>query len=178
MADNTTDAQQAPYIYYYSDPDEGDKLLHHLPIPSYIDLSDYIAQGKLWKVYNIGAPDKSLVDPVVDIKGTAPHWVENDKNAQTEVLAEAQEKINDLDQAKQALDQDVKEVKQAQASASQQQSMALQQSLGLAKTINGLTKAQQANTQMMTTMQKLLLDIQKKISTGSTASDDKTGGNK
>ena len=81
----------APYIYYYSDPDETNPLLHHLPIPSFIDLSDFIKQGKLWKVYNIEAPDKSMEDPVVDLKTNT--WVENGKNAQTQVLAEATHKI-------------------------------------------------------------------------------------
>ena len=43
-----------PFIYYYSDPDEADQLLHHLPIPSFIDLSQQIAAGKLWHIYKIG----------------------------------------------------------------------------------------------------------------------------
>ena len=115
----------APYVYYYSDPDETNPLLHHLPIPSFIDLSDFIKQGKLWKIYDIPAPDNSMEDPVVDLKTNS--WVENGKNAQTKILTQATQAIDnlkakgeELDQANDKVDQAVKAMQQVQAQSSQQ----------------------------------------------------------
>lgn len=115
----------APYIYYYSDPDETNPLLHHLPIPSFIDLSDFIKQGKLWKIYDIPAPGNSMEDPVVDLKTNS--WVENGKNAQTKILTQATQAIDslkakgeELDQANDKVDQAVKAMQQVQAQSSQQ----------------------------------------------------------
>jgi len=115
----------APYVYYYSDPDETNPLLHHLPIPSFIDLSDLIKQGKLWKIYDIPAPDNSMEDPVVDLKTNT--WVENGKNAQTKILTQATQAIDslkakgeELDQANDKVDQAVKAMQQVQAQSSQQ----------------------------------------------------------
>lgn len=159
------------YTYYFSDPDSADKKMHCLAINLPVDLT-----GNLPWHWHTKKPDESLKDPVWSVQ--ANDFVENDKNSQAAILAEAQEKIDKLDQTQKTFDQDVQSVKEAQTAASQQQTMVLQQSVGLAKTINGLAKAQQANTQMMSAMQKLLLNIQQKVNAGSTTTDNKTGGNK
>ena len=126
-AQTATQGEQktVPFIYYYSDPDEADQLLHHLPIPSFIDLSQQIAAGKLWHIYNIPAPDKDMEDPVIDVRTNT--WVENGKNAQTQVIAEATQKIaeldkksDELDQKNDQFDQVVKQMQQVQAQSSQQ----------------------------------------------------------
>ena len=124
-----------PFIYYYSDPDEADQLLHHLPIPSFIDLSQQIAAGKLWHIYNIPAPDKDMEDPVIDVRTNT--WVENSKNAQTKVLAQAT--------------QTVKAMQQVQAQSSQQ-NVAMMKSF---------TQQTQNTNKMLATMQQTLAMVVK-----------------
>ena len=138
----------APYIYYYSDPDETNPLLHHLPIPSFIDLSDLIKQGKLWKIYDIPAPDNSMEDPVVDIKTNS--WVENSKNAQTKVIAETTQAVNAM--------------KQTQAQLSQQ-------SVDMMKSFTAQT---QSTNKMLATMQQTLALVAKAVSNSATPEAPKT----
>lgn len=155
-ATQTDTTKVAPYIYYYSDPDETDPLLHHLPIPSFIDLSDYIQQGKLWKVYNISAPGKDMEDPVVDLKTNT--WVENGKNAQTKVIAEATQKIAELDAKSKKLDQANDKVDQAAKDMQQVQVQSSQQNVLMMKTFTEQTK----NTnKMLATMQQTLAMVVK-----------------
>ena len=148
----------APYIYYYSDPDETNPLLHHLPIPSFIDLSDFIKQGKLWKVYNIEAPDKSMEDPVVDLKTNT--WVENGKNAQTQVIAEATQKIAELDKKSAELDQATDKVDQAVKAMQQVQAQSSQQNVAMMKSF--ATQTQNTN-KMLATMQQTLAMVVKAV---------------
>ena len=152
----TQKSKVAPFIYYYSDPDESDQLLHHLPIPSFIDLSELIKQGKLWKIYDIPAPDNSMEDPVVDLKTNS--WVENGKNAQTKILAQATQAINslkakgeELDQANDKVDQAVKAMQQVQAQSSQQ-------NVAMMKSFTAQT---QNTNKMLATMQQTLAMVVK-----------------
>ena len=147
----TQEPKVAPFIYYYSDPDESDQLLHHLPIPSFIDLSDFIKQGKLWKVYNIEAPDKSMEDPVVDLKTNT--WVENGKNAQTQVIAEATQKIAELDKKSDELDQKNDQFDQVVKQMQQVQAQSSQQNVALMKSFTAQT---QNTNKMLATMQQTL----------------------
>ena len=147
----------APFIYYYSDPDEAETLLHHLPIPSFIDLSQQIAAGKLWHIYNIPAPSKDMEDPIVDVRTNS--WVENSKNAQTKVLAEATQAIDalkakgeELDQANIKADQAIKTVQEVQK-ANTQQSLALTQGL------QNMAKSQEQTNKVMASMQQILLSL-------------------
>lgn len=146
----------APYVYYYSDPDETNPLLHHLPIPSFIDLSDLIKQGKLWKIYDIPAPDNSMEDPVIDVRTNT--WVENSKNAQTKVLAEAQAKIKELDQKSAQLDQANDKVDQAVKAMQQVQAQSSQQNVALMKSF---TQQTQNTNKMLATMQQTLAMVVK-----------------
>ena len=145
-----------PFIYYYSDPDEADQLLHHLPIPSFIDLSQQIAAGKLWHIYNIPAPDKDMEDPVIDVRTNT--WVENSKNAQTKVLAEAQAKIEELNQKSEQLDKANDKVDQAVKTMQQVQAQSSQQNVALMKSF---TQQTQNTNKMLATMQQTLAMVVK-----------------
>ena len=159
--ENATQAdatKAAPYVYYYSDPDETNPLLHHLPIPSFIDLSDLIKQGKLWKIYDIPAPDNSMEDPVIDLKTNS--WVENGKNAQTKILAQATQAIDslkakgeELDQAHSEVDQAVKAMQQVQAQSSQQ----------IVAMMKSFTEQTQNTNKMLATMQQTLALVVKAV---------------
>ena len=157
----TQEPKVAPYIYYYSDPDETNPLLHHLPIPSFIDLSDFIKQGKLWKIYDIPAPDKGMEDPVVDVRTNT--WVENSKNAQTKVLAEAQAKIEELDQKSEQLDKANDKVDQAVKIMQQVQAQSSQQNVVLMKSF---TEQTQNTNKMLATMQQTLAMVVKTVQNG------------
>lgn len=151
MEEKTTQADAtkvAPFIYYYSDPDETNPLLHHLPIPSFIDLSDFIKQGKLWKIYDIPAPDNSMEDPVVDLKTNS--WVENGKNAQTQVIAETT--------------QAVKAMQQVQAQSSQQ-------NVAMMKSFTAQT---QSTNKLLATMQQTLALVAKAVQNSATPEAPKT----
>lgn len=148
----------APFIYYYSDPDEAETLLHHLPIPSFIDLSQQIAAGKLWHIYNISAPSKDMEDPIVDVRTNS--WVENSKNAQTKVLAETTQAIDalkakgeELDQANDKVDQALKDMQEVQAQSSKQ-------NLALMKSF---TEQTQNTNQILGAMQKTLAMVTKAV---------------
>ena len=157
-AETATQGEQkvVPFIYYYSDPNEADQLLHHLPIPSFIDLSQQIAAGKLWHIYNIPAPDKDMEDPVIDVRTNT--WVENSKNAQTKVLAEAQAKIKELDQKSAQLDQANDKVDQAVKTMQQVQAQSSQQNVALMKSF---TQQTQNTNKMLATMQQTLAMVVK-----------------
>lgn len=146
----------APYIYYYSDPDETNPLLHHLPIPSFIDLSQQIMAGKLWHIYNIPAPADGMEDPIVDVRTNT--WVENSKNAQTKVLAEAQAKIEELDQKSEQLDKANDKVDQAVKTMQQVQAQSSQQNVALMKSF---TQQTQNTNKMLATMQQTLAMVVK-----------------
>ena len=145
-----------PFIYYYSDPDEADQLLHHLPIPSFIDLSQQIAAGKLWHIYNIPAPDKDMEDPVIDVRTNT--WVENSKNAQTKVLAQATQAIDSLKAKGEELDQAHSEVDQAVKTMQQVQAQSSQQNVALMKSF---TQQTQNTNKMLATMQQTLAMVVK-----------------
>lgn len=147
----------APFIYYYSDPDEAETLLHHLPIPSFIDLSQQIAAGKLWHIYNIPAPSKDMEDPIVDVRTNT--WVENSKNAQTKVLAEAQAKIEELDQKSEQLDQANEKVDAAVKAVQDVQKANAAQSLALTQGLQAVSKGQEQQNKVMASMQQILLSL-------------------
>ena len=154
-----TDATKvAPYIYYYSDPDEINPLLHHLPIPSFIDLSDLIKQGKLWKIYDIPAPDDSMEDPVIDLKTNG--WVENGKNAQTKILAQATQAIDSLKAKGEELDQAHSEMNQAVKAMQQVQAQSSQQNVAMMKSFTAQT---QNTNKMLAIMQQTLALVVKAV---------------
>ena len=165
-----TDATKvAPYVYYYSDPDEINPLLHHLPIPSFIDLSDLIKQGKLWKIYDIPAPDDSMEDPVIDLKTNG--WVENGKNAQTKILAQATQAIDSLKAKDEELDQARNEVDQAVKAMQQVQAQSSQQTVAMMKSF---TEQTQNTNKMLATLQQTLAMVVKSTQKDATPEAPKT----
>ena len=155
-ATQTDAAKAAPYVYYYSDPDESDQLLHHLPIPSFIDLSQQIMAGKLWHIYNIPAPADGMEDPVVDVRTNT--WVENGKNAQTKILTQATQAIDSLKAKGEELDQAHNEVDQAVKAMQQVQAQSSQQNVALMKSF---TQQTQNTNKMLATMQQTLAMVVK-----------------
>lgn len=153
MADN--------YTYYFSDPDSADKKMHCLVINLPVDLS-----GNLPWHWHTKKPDESLKDPVWSVK--LGDFVENDKDSQAAILAEAQEKINALDQAKQSLDSDIKQVQ-----ATEQQSAA--QSLALTKGLQQVMQTQQTTNKLIGSMQTIMLGLKNQLET---SKDAQQGGNK
>lgn len=159
-----TDATKvAPYVYYYSDPNEINPLLHHLPIPSFIDLSQQIAAGKLWKIYDIPAPDNSMEDPVIDVRTNT--WVENGKNAQTKILAQATQAIDSLKAKGEELDQAHSEVDQAVKAMQQVQVQSSQQNVAMMKSFTAQT---QNTNKMLATMQQTLAMVVKAVQNSAT----------
>lgn len=152
----------APFIYYYSDPDEADQLLHHLPIPSFIDLSQQIMAGKLWHIYNIPAPADGMEDPIVDVRTNT--WVENSKNAQTKVLAKATQAIDDLKAKNEELDQANIKADQVLRDMQEVQAQSSKQSLALMKRF---TEQTQNTNEILGTMQKTLAMVTKAVGANS-----------
>lgn len=98
MADETTQKNEKRlYVYYFSDPDATDQKLRFHEIYTDVEFDELP-----WHVHT-EKPDESLKDPVWDINTNG--WVENSKDGQAQILAEAQAKIVELDKAKEQLEQ-------------------------------------------------------------------------
>ena len=133
----TQENEKKLYVYYFSDPDATDQLLRFHIIYSDVEFAELP-----WHVHT-EKPDESLKSPVWsnDVNG----WVEDSKDGQAEILAEAQAKIAELDKSKAELDQTVKTL-QTQQENSTAQSLAL-------------TKSQADQNKLLASMQNLLLTI-------------------
>lgn len=133
----TQENEKKLYVYYFSDPDATDQLLRFHPIYTEVPFSELP-----WHVHT-EKPDESLKSPVWsnDVNG----WVEDSKDGQAEILAQAQAKIEALDKSKAELDQTVKTL-QTQQENSTAQSLAL-------------TKSQADQNKLLASMQNLLLTI-------------------
>lgn len=84
---------------YMSDPDNTNEIWHHFPMPVF----DEKAYEELpWHVYK-ERPSDDLVDPLYSVQKGG--WIENAHDAQTQILAQAQAKIVELDKAKEQLEQ-------------------------------------------------------------------------
>lgn len=133
----TQENEKKLYVYYFSDPDAKDPLLRFHIIYSDVEFAELP-----WHVHT-EKPDESLKSPVWsnDVNG----WVEDSKDGQAEILAQAQAKIEALDKSKAELDQTVKTL-QTQQENSTAQSLAL-------------TKSQADQNKLLASMQNLLLTI-------------------
>ena len=141
---------------YISDPDATIALWRHKAVPVFEgeDLSTLP-----WHVYK-ERPDDSLVDPVYKVDEGG--WVENDKNAQTQILARAQAKLEELDKKSAELDAANDRADQALKSMQQIQAQSSQQNLAFMKTFTEQTK----NTnRMLATMQQTLATVVKAMPT-------------
>ena len=141
---------------YISDPDATIALWRNKAVPVFEgeDLSTLP-----WHVYK-ERPDDSLVDPVYKVDEGG--WVENDKNAQTQILARAQAKLEELDKKSAELDAANDRADQALKSMQQIQAQSSQQNLAFMKTFTEQTK----NTnRMLATMQQTLATVVKAMPT-------------
>ena len=104
-----------------------------------------------------------MEDPVVDLKTNS--WVENGKNAQTKILTQATQAIDnlkakgeELDQANDKVDQAVKAMQQVQAQSSQQ-------NVAMMKSFTAQT---QNTNKMLATMQQTLAMVVKAVQNSAT----------
>lgn len=165
----TQENEKKLYVYYFSDPDAKDPLLRFHPIYSEIPFNELP-----WHVHT-EKPDESLKSPVWsnDVNG----WVEDSKDGQAEILAQAQAKIVELDKSKEQLDQTVKTLQAGQQAGTAQ-------SLALTKSIKALTDGQANQNKVLQSMQALMLQMasQKQAtpaqpSTETTDTKQENGGN-
>lgn len=140
----TQEKEKKLYVYYFSDPDAKDPLLRFHIIYSDVEFAELP-----WHVHT-EKPDGSLKSPVWsnDVNG----WVEDSKDGQAEILAQAQAKIEALDKSKAELDQTVKTLQT-------QQEAGTAQTLTLTKAIKALSEGQANQNKLLASMQHLMLQI-------------------
>ena len=140
----TQENEKKLYVYYFSDPDATDQLLRFHPIYTEVPFSELP-----WHVHT-EKPDESLKSPVWsnDVNG----WVEDSKDGQAEILAQAQAKIEALDKSKQQLDETVKSLQAGQQAGTTQ-------NLALTKAVKELKDGQADQNKLLASMQNLLLTI-------------------
>lgn len=157
MADETQNApvtgvetatQEQPtklYVYYYSNPDGAtkDERCHEIFTEVPFDVVP-------WRMHK-EAPAEGMVDPVWDDKLNSGlgAWKENSGTAQGQILAEAQAKIEELDQKSEQLDQANDKVDQAVKAMQQVQAQSSQQNVALMKSF---TEQTQNTNKMLATM--------------------------
>lgn len=141
---------------YISDPDSTIALWHHKAVPVFEgeDLSVLP-----WHMYK-ERPDDSLVDPVYKVDEGG--WIENDKNAQTQILARAQAKLAELDKKSAELDAANDRADQALKSMQQLQAQSSQQNVAFMKSF---TEQTQNTNKMLAAMQQTLATVVKAMPT-------------
>lgn len=142
---------------YMSDPDNTNPLWHHYVMPVF----DEMAYEELpWHVYK-ERPSDDLVDPLYSVQKGG--WIENAHDAQTQILAQAQAKIVELDKSKTELDQTIKSVQENQLTGTAQ-------TLALTKSIKELSDRQVNQNKLLASMQQLMLALTGNKQATSTAS--------
>ena len=131
---------------YMSDPDNTNPLWHHYVMPVF-DEKAY--ENLPWHVYK-ERPSDDLVDPLYSVQKGG--WIENAHDAQTQILAEAQAKIAELNKSKEQLDQTLKSVQENQSNGTAQ-------TLALTKSIKALSEGQANQNKLLASMQTLMLQI-------------------
>lgn len=157
MADETQNAPVASaenatkptklYVYYYSDPDGATKEDRCHTVFTEVPF-DVVP----WRMHK-EAPADSLEDPVWDdnLNNGLGAWKENSGNAQGQILAQAQAKINELNEKSEALDQANIKVDEAVKTMQQVQAQSSQQYVALMKKF---TEQTQGTNKMLATMQQ------------------------
>ena len=151
---------------YMSDPDNANPLWHHYVMPVF----DEKAYEELpWHVYK-ERPSDDLVDPLYSVQKGG--WIENAHDAQTQILAQAQMKIDALDKSKEQFDQTLKSVQENQSNGTAQ-------TLTLTKAIKALSEGQANQNKLLASMQTLMLEMTSPKQATSTETTDKqeNGGN-
>lgn len=140
----TQEKEKKLYVYYFSDPDATDQKLRFHEIYTDVEFDELP-----WHVHT-EKPDESLKDPVWDINTNS--WVENSKDGQAQILAEAQAKIAELNKSKEQLDQTLKSVQENQSNGTAQ-------TLTLTKAIKALSEGQANQNKLLASMQQLMLAL-------------------
>ena len=152
---------------YMSDPDNTNEIWHHFPMPVF----DEKAYEELpWHVYK-ERPSDDLVDPLYSVQKGG--WIENAHDAQTQILAQAQMKIDALDKSKEQFDQILKSVQENQSNGTAQ-------TLTLTKAIKALSEGQANQNKLLASMQQLMLALtgnKQATSTETTDTKQENGGN-
>ena len=156
-AENATQVESKAtklYVYYYSNPDGAskDERCHEIFTEVPFDVVP-------WRMHK-EAPAEGMVDPVWDDKLNSGlgAWKENSGTAQGQILAEAQAKIEELDQKSEQLDQANDKVDQAVKAMQQVQAQSSQQNVALMKSF---TEQTQNTNKMLATMQQTLAMVVK-----------------
>lgn len=152
---------------YMSDPDNTNPLWHHYVMPVF-DEKAY--ENLPWHVYK-ERPSDDLVDPLYSVKSGG--WIENAHDAQSQILAQAQAKIEALDKSKAELDQTLKSVQENQSNGTAQ-------TLTLTKAIKALSEGQANQNKLLASMQQLMLALtgnKQATSTETTDTKQENGGN-
>lgn len=131
---------------YMSDPDNTNPLWHHYVMPVF-DEKAY--ENLPWHVYK-ERPSDDLVDPLYSVKSGG--WIENAHDAQSQILAQAQAKIEALDKSKEQFDQNLKSVQENQSNSTAQ-------TLVLTKSIKALSEGQANQNKLLASMQTLMLQM-------------------
>lgn len=152
---------------YMSDPDNTNPLWHHYVMPVF-DEKAY--ENLPWHVYK-ERPSDDLVDPLYSVQKGG--WIENAHDAQTQILAQAQMKIAELNKSKEQLDQTLKSVQENQSNGTAQ-------TLTLTKAIKALSEGQANQNKLLASMQQLMLALtgnKQVTSTETTDTKQENGGN-
>ena len=161
----TQEKEKKLYVYYFSDPDATDQKLRFHEIYTDVEFDELP-----WHVHT-EKPDESLKDPVWDINTNS--WVENSKDGQAQILAEAQAKIAELNKSKEQLDQTLKSVQENQSNGTAQ-------TLTLTKAIKALSEGQANQNKLLASMQQLMLALtgnKQATSIETTDTKQENGGN-
>lgn len=149
------------YVYYYSNPDGAskDERCHAI----YTDVPFDVVPWRMHKE----APAEGMVDPVWDDKLNSGlgAWKENSGEAQGQILAEAQAKIEELDKEKESFREAIKTVQETQNTSTTQ-------SLAMTKMLKNVTENQETTNKVLASMQKILVAIQQPA-----ADKNENGGN-
>ena len=149
------------YVYYYSNPDGAskDERCHEIFTEVPFDVVP-------WRMHK-EAPDSSMIDPVWDDKlnNGLGSWKENAGDAQGQILAEAQAKIEELDKEKESFRKAIKTVQETQNTSTTQ-------SLAMTKMLKNVTGNQETTNKVLASMQKILVAIQQPA-----ADKNENGGN-
>lgn len=132
---------------YMSDPDNTNPLWHHYVMPVF-DEKAY--ENLPWHVYK-ERPSDDLVDPLYSVQKGG--WIENAHDAQTQILADAQAKIKELDEKGKQLDQATDKVDQAVKAMQQVQLQNTQQNVAMMKSFTAQT---QNTNKLLASMQQTL----------------------
>lgn len=173
MADETTNAPVAGveetatqenknlFTYYYSDPDGATKVERCHPIYSEIPFTVLP-----WHVHK-EAPAAGMVDPVWNdqLNGGLGGWQENNGEAQSQIIAQVQEKLQEVDTKSKELDDKAKQfdaentkLDEAVKTVQNSQMQGTQQNAALLKAFTTQSKQM---TEMISTMQENMALMQK-----------------